>query len=191
MSYTLFISPARVKKLTGIYEVFYDEDIAPYVLQAQDIYVQEKLGTTFYQSLKTKVLSGTTSSYEQVLLNEYIAPMLAQFAVYLALPHIHYKIKNKSVLNGTSEDGTPATLGDIKYLKAQTLDTAQFYGERMREYLRANDEHFDEYRNWDEDYMAPNKFNTYSQGIYIPKPYGCGIYGTKDDNGISKTIDIL
>lgn len=182
MSYVLMISPARLKKLTGIYENFYDEDISSFVLQAQDTHIQEKLGTSFYQGLKTRVMSGTTSNLEKTLLNDYIAPMLANYAVYMALPHIHYKIKNKSVLIGTSEEALTAGLDDIKYLRSNILDTAQFYGERMREFLRANENSFPEYINYDEDYMAPNKFTTYSQGLYIPKPYGCGINKTIDLN---------
>lgn len=173
MSYVLFISSARIKKLTGVYENLYDEYISPYTLQAQDIYVQEKLGTTMYQNLKTKVINDTLSGKETTLLNDYIAPMLAQYSIYLAIPNIHYQIKNKAVLNGTSEDGNPVTLSDVKYLRGQLMDTAQFYGERMREYLRANDTDFPDYINFDEDYMAPNKYSSYTQGIYIPKPYGC------------------
>lgn len=182
MSYVLMISPARLKKLTGIYENFYDEDISPFVLQAQDTNVQEKLGTSFYQGLKTRILSGTTSDLEKTLLNDYIAPMLANYAVWHALPHIHYKIKNKSVMIGTSEDALQADLTDVKYVRGSILDTAQFYGERMREFLRANENSFPEYINYDEDYMAPNRFSTYSQGLYIPKPYGCGINKTIDLN---------
>lgn len=182
MSYVLFISSARLKKLTGIYENFYDEVIQPFVLQAQDIYVQEKLGTTFYQSLKLRVSGGTTSVKEQTLLNDYIAPMLANYSVWLALPAIHYRIKNKSVLVGTSEEAQTADLNEIKYLRSSVLDIAQFYGERMREFLVANQNSFPDYTNFDEDYMAPNKRNTYDTGLYIPKLYGCAI-NKKENEG--------
>jgi len=181
MSYVLFISSGRLKKLTGVYENFYDDVIQPFVLQAQDIYIQEKLGTTFYQGLKTRVLSGTTSATEQTLLNDYIAPMLANYSVYLALPSIHYRIKNKSVLVGTSEEGQIADLSEIKYLRSSILDIAQFYGERTREYLRKNENSFPEYINFDEDYMAPNKLNAYDSGIFIPKGYGCSLYKKENE----------
>jgi len=182
MSYVLFISSARLKKLSGIYENFYDDLIAPFTLQAQDIYVQEKLGTSFYNALKLKVSGGTTTSLEQDLLNNYIAPMLANYAVWLALPSIHYRIKNKSVLVGTSEEAQTADLNEIKYLRASILDVAQFYGERMREFLVDNESSFPTYVNYDENYMAPNKRNTYSQGLYIPKDYGCGL-NKKENEG--------
>lgn len=182
MSYVLFVSAARLKKLSGIYENFYDDVISPFVLQAQDIYIQEKLGTTFYQSLKLKVSGSTTSALEQTLLNDYIAPMLSNYAVWLALPSIHYRIKNKSVLVGTSEEAQTADLNEIKYLRSSILDIAQFYGERMREFLIANENSFPDYINWNEDYMAPNKRNTYSQGLYIPKGYGCGL-NKKENEG--------
>jgi hypothetical protein len=182
MSYVLFISSARLKKLSGIYENFYDDLIQPFTLQAQDIYVQEKLGTSFYNSLKLRVSGSTTTALEQTLLNDYIAPMLANYAVWLALPSIHYRIKNKAVLVGTSEEAQPADLNELKFLRSSILDIAQFYGERMREFLVDNESSFPEYVNYDENYMAPNKRNTYSQGLYIPKDYGCGL-NKKENEG--------
>lgn len=179
MNYVLLISASRVKKLTGVYENFYDEIIAPFVLQAQDIYVQEKLGTTFYQNLRTRVSGNTITTYERTLLNDYIAPMLANYSIYLALPSIHYRIKNKSVMVGTSEESQTASLSELNFVRSSVLDVAQFYGERMREYLRANENEFPDYILYDVDFMKPNKLNTYSQGLYIPKGYGCGLY--KDD----------
>jgi hypothetical protein len=177
MNYVLLTSSARIKKLTGVYENFYDEIISPFVLQAQDIYVQEKLGTTFFNNLKGRVSGNTITSLERVLLNDYIAPMLANYSVYLALPSIHYRIKNKSVLVGTSEEAQTASLQELNFLRSSILDVAQFYGERMREYLRANENSFPDYILYDVDFMKPNKLNTYSQGLYIPKSYGCGLYG--------------
>jgi hypothetical protein len=172
MSYTLFISENRLKRLTAVHANMEPEELTPFVLQAQDIYIQELLGTKFYNNLKTKVLSGTTNSSEQILLNNYIAPTLANYAVYMALPSFNYKMKNKAVLTPTAEEAQNVDLSELKYLRESVKNTAEFYRERTREYLIDNETLFPDYVNYGIDGMAPNKLNTYSSGIVIPTRFG-------------------
>ena len=140
MSYVLFISEARLKKLTAVHDNVEPQELTPFVVQAQDIYIQEILGTRFYQTLKDKITNDTVTGYYQTLLNEYIAPTLANYSVYLAFPSLNYKIKNKAVLTPTSEESQSTDLTSLKYVRGSVLDTAQFYAERTREYLRDNQE---------------------------------------------------
>jgi len=174
MSYVLFISEARLKKLTAVHANVEPDELTPFVQQAQDIYIQEILGTYFYNSLKDKVTGDTVTGYYQTLLDDYIAPTLANYAVYLAFPSLNYKIKNKAVMNPTSEESNATDLTSLKYVRGSIQDTAQFYAERTREYLRDNQEYFPEYLNPGVEGMMPNKNNPYFHGIYIPKHYGCG-----------------
>jgi len=174
MSNVLFISEARLKRLTAVHDNVEPQELTPFVVQAQDIYIQEILGTYFYQSLKDKITNDTISGYYQTLLNDYIAPTLANYAVYLAFPSLNYKIKNKAVLTPTSEESQSTDLSSLKYVRGSVQDTAQFYAQRTREYLRDNQEQFPEYLNPGTDGMMPNKNNPYFHGIYIPKKYGCG-----------------
>jgi hypothetical protein len=174
MSSVIFISEARLKKLTAVHDNVEPQELTPFVVQAQDIYIQDILGTTFYQALQTKITNNDVTGYYQTLLNDYIAPTLANYAVYLAFPSLNYKIKNKAILTPTSEESATTDLTALKYVRGSIQDTAQFYGERTREYIRDNQEQFPEYLNPGTDGMMPNKNNPYFHGIYIPKPYGCG-----------------
>ncbi len=174
MSYVLFISEARLKKLTAVHDNVTPEELTPFVVQAQDIYIQDVLGTTFYQSLKSKIEANTVSGYYSTLLNDYIAPTLANYAVYLAFPSLNYKIMNKAVMTPTSEESSVVDLTSIKYVRGSILDTAQFYSERTREYIIDNQIQFPEYTNPGTDGMTPNRNNPYFHGVYIPKPWsGC------------------
>lgn len=168
MAYVVLISENRLKELTAVHSNMEPDELTPFVIQAQDIYVQELLGTKFYQNLKNRVYSGTTTDAEEVLLNEYIAPTLANFSVYLGLPSFNYKMKNKSVLNPSAEEAQNTGLSELKYLREQVKNTAEFYRERSREYLIDNEELFPDYTNPGIDGMMPNKTNTYSSGIVIP-----------------------
>ena len=93
MANVLFISEARLKALTAVHDNVQPNDIMPFVLQSQDIYIQDILGTTLYNNLKTAVSASTTTAAEQTLINDYLSPTLANYAIYLALPSLNYKVK--------------------------------------------------------------------------------------------------
>lgn len=175
MSNVIFISEALLKSTTSVHINVEPDDLMPFVVQAQDTYIQELLGTKFYNSLKTKVINTSLTNAEKTLLDEYISKCLAHFSVYLALPSLNYKIKNKSVLNPSSETSENTDLQELKYLRGTIKDTAEFYRERAREFLRDNEVDYPDYTNPGIDGMMPNRHNTYSSGIVIPKRYGCGI----------------
>jgi hypothetical protein len=172
MSYTIFISEARLKKLTAVHANMEPDEIMPFVLQAQDIYIQELLGTKFYNGLKNRIVASSLSVAEQTLLNEYIAPTLANYSVYMALPSFNYKMKNKAVLTPSAEEAQNIDLTELKYLRGSVKDAAEFYRERTREFLIDNETDFPEYVNYGIDGMAPNKRNAYSSGIVIPPRLG-------------------
>lgn len=172
MSYTIFISEERLKKLTAVHANMEPDEVMPFVLQAQDIYVQELLGTKYYNYLKENIPLYNLSVYDYDLLNLYIAPMLANYAVYMALPSFNYKMKNKAVLNPSAEEAQNVDLTELKYLRGTIKDAAEFYRERAREFLIDNESEFPDYVNFGVDGMAPNKLNDYRSNIVIPRPYG-------------------
>lgn len=177
MATVIFISEQRLKALTALHANVEPQDLMPAVEQAQDIYVQELLGTTFYNGLKARVVAATLTAQEEVLLKDYIGPMLANYALYMAIPTLSYKIFNKSILQPTSEESQPASLEQIKFVRDNVFSTAQFYRERSREFLRNNSTDFAEYLNPDwQDGMLPDKQGGYYGGIVIPKSRGCGYF---------------
>ena len=183
MAAVIFISEQRLKSTTAIHGNVDPQDLLPAVVTAQDIYVQSLLGTTFYNGLKTRIVAGTETPEEETLLNDYIAPMIANYAMYVAFPTLAYKIFNKSISQPTSEEANPATLEEIKYVRDGVLNTAEFYRERAREFLCNNNEDFPEYQNPDsDDGMVPDKHPDYYSGLVIPKPFGCRFYD-KDEEG--------
>ena len=181
MPNVVFISEGRLKKLTSIHENVEPDDLMPFVIQAQDIYIQEALGTKFYNNLKIKVSGGTTTTYEQELLNDYIAPTLANYSLWLAFPHLNYKVKNKALLQGTSEEAATTDLNTTKYVRGSIENTAQFYRERLRKYLEDFAVNFPDYTNPGTDGMQPNRQNDYFSGLHIPHPIGCGWNGLRVD----------
>lgn len=177
MSYqVILISEEKLKAFTAINDNVRVEDIEPQIIIAQDLYLQPSLGTKFFTSLKNAVFNGTLTSDEVTLLEEYIAPMLLHRSLVLALPFIKYRIADKGVLSGTSETSTQTTLDELQYLVGKVETTAEFYAQRMREFLLDNPGMFTDYQNPGTDGMYPNRRPAYTSTLVTPARRGSGTY---------------
>lgn len=166
----LLVSEQRLKEYTAMDENIRVEDITPFILNAQDIYIQPLLGTKFYNRLKDGVRLEDLNPLEDELLQDYISKALMHYALYLLLPHIKYKIVNKGILNGTSEDTTPTSLDELKYLRQSTIDTAEFYAKRLVVQLKDFPNRFSEYAIPGVIGMRPDKQSPYFSGLVTKQP---------------------
>lgn len=171
MDTVLLVSEQRMKQWTSLDNNIRIDVLTPSILQAQDIYIQDTLGTPFYRRLKEGVVADDLTATEEAFLKDYIGPTLIQYALYLLLPNLKYKMVEKGILNGTSEETAPTTLEEMKYLRESALDTAEFYNKRMLEYLQDNPGMFALYTNpTPQDGMTPNKQNPYFSGLQTNIP---------------------
>ena len=169
MALAILISEQRVKQLTNLDDNVRVDEITPFIIQSQDLYLQDRLGTRFYERLKNGVIASDLNNDEKSLLNDYIAPMLANYALYLMLPGLKYKLVEKGILSGQSEETGSTTLDEVKYLRQSILDTAEFYDERLRERLcDLPSGTFSEYSSPGSDGMSPNNQTPYFSGLVTP-----------------------
>ena len=178
MDTVLLVSEQRMKQWTSLDNNIRIDVLTPSILQAQDIYIQDTLGTPFYNRLKEGVVANDLTADESAFLKDYVGPTLMQYALYLILPHLKYKFVEKGILNGSSEDTDSTNLDELKYLRETALDTAQFYDERQKEYLKDYPNMFPIYRTWNQKGMKPNKETPYFSGLQtnIPRRHDLWIY---------------
>jgi hypothetical protein len=178
MDTVLLVSEQRMKQWTSLDNNIRIDVLTPSILQAQDIYIQDTLGTPFYNRLKEGVVANDLTADESAFLKDYVGPTLMQYALYLILPHLKYKFVEKGILNGSSEDTDSTNLDELKYLRETALDTAQFYDERQKEYLKDYPNMFPIYRTWNQKGMKPNKETPYFSGLQtnIPRRNDLWIY---------------
>ena len=170
MALAILISEQRVKQLTNLDDNIRVEEITPFIIQSMDLYLQDRIGTKFFTRLKEGVIADDLNADEKTLLNDYIAPMLAHYSVYLMLPGLKYKLVEKGILSGESEETGTTSLEELKYLRQTVLDTAEFYDERLREYLcDVPSGTFPEYSQPGTDGMQPNHKTAYFSGLVVPK----------------------
>jgi hypothetical protein len=187
----LLVSEQRFKQWTQLDDNVRMNEITPFILQAQDIYMQDTLGTKFYTRLKNGIIANDLTADEQLLLREYIAPTLMNYALYMMMPSLKYKFVNQGIVSGTSEGTTPTTLDELQYLRQTTLDTAEFYNKRLLKYFYDNPTMFVDYQSPGTDGMMPNKDNPYFSGLVVPNNrlnYYEERYGDCSDCGPSTTI---
>ena len=173
MSYILFISEAKLKDSTAINLNVDVELLLPYVRQAQKLYVETKLGTDLKQKLKDLIVAGTVgdagNEAYKTLLDDYIGDMLPNWAFYHAVPFLRFKIENGNIYSKTSETGTALSTEESQHLREEVRNTAEYYTERMIDYICNNTSSFPEYSTNSGADVNPDS-NAYYNGMNLERP---------------------
>tara|TARA_R100001594_G_scaffold19372_1_gene37846 strand:- start:302 stop:880 length:579 start_codon:yes stop_codon:yes gene_type:complete len=173
MAYVLFISESKLKESTAI-NLNVDTDLLlPYVRQAQKLYVEPKLGTDLTQKIKDLITANTISdagnAAYKTLLDDYIGDMLPNWAFYHAIPFLRFKIENGNIYSKTSETGTALSTEESQHLREEVSNTAQYYTERMIDYVTNNISSFPEYNTNSGADVSPDS-NAYYNGMNLERP---------------------
>lgn len=171
MGRVLFLSTYRLKKNTPIQQNVDDDLLNPYIYKAQETHIQQILGTNLYDTIATMIQTNAISQPQnanyKTLLDDYITPCLIEYSFYEVMPFISLKITNKSIVRGNAEFATEGDLSDLKYLRQTVLDIAQFYAQRVSNYLKQYSYNYPEYfTNSGLDKIVPNS-TSYFNGVYI------------------------
>tara|TARA_R100001163_G_C5059302_1_gene195983 strand:+ start:1330 stop:1905 length:576 start_codon:yes stop_codon:yes gene_type:complete len=184
MSYVLFISEQKLKESTAINLNVDTNILLPYVRQAQKLYVETKLGTQLNQKLKDLITAGTIDNVAnaayKTLLDDYIGDMLPNWAFYHAIPFLRFKIENGNIYSKTSETGNSLTTEESQHLREEVRNTAEYYTERMIEYICNNSGSFPEYSTNSGADVSPDK-NAYYAGMNLERPMQQGTKLTLSD----------
>ena len=154
------------------------EKIQPYVIQAQDLYLQQSIGETGLNALKAGVQNNNLTPDEQTFMRNYVQPLVTNYAFWLCLPFINFKVTNKALSKESSEYSQAADLDEMKYLRSSVKDASEFYQRRLVKWLLDHPGTFTWYDNpapLDNLYKTPQ---SYFGGIYTPFGYGAANYPT-------------
>ena len=167
IQHTLYISSTRIKKDTALGGSVDDNIIMPYILLAQDMFILPVLGTDLDAKLKAEIQAGSLSGAYKTLVETYIQPALVQFSFTELAPFLRLRFVNNSVVvMGDTDTGSSATYEDIKPLMDRSKDAAEFYRQRLIDYLRNNSSSFSEYTSNSGSDLDPT-VNNYFAGINL------------------------
>ena len=173
MAYVLFISEEKLKDSTAINLNVDVNLLLPYVRQAQKLYVETKLGTDLTEKLKSEIKAGTLAGDYKTLVDDYIGDMLPNWAFYHAIPFLRFKIENGNIYSKTSENGNALSTEEAQHLREEVRNTAEYYTERLIEYVTNNVGSFPEYSTNTGADVNPDK-NAYYNGMNLERPNGQG-----------------
>lgn len=166
---TYLLSTNALKQNTAINQNVDDNLLLNAIWEAQEINVQQTCGSRLYKKIVSLVANNTIGSAGnanyKTLLDEYITPIINYYAWMNALVYISYKSMNKGLQTQNSDNSQSASMSEMQFVRDDIRNKAEFFAQRLSDYLHANRSLYPEYNNNSGiDEMTPNH-NQYSCGI--------------------------
>lgn len=160
MAKALFITTNDLVKHTIVNGNVDPDSYTQYIFQAQQIHVQNYLGTKLYNKINDGIVAGNLAVPYTTLLNDYIKMMVVHWTMVEFLPYASVKISEKGVFKHSSENSTVVDKNEIDYLVEKARATAQSYTNRFIDYMCYNQVLFPEYNaNTSSDMYPDNNAN--------------------------------
>lgn len=176
-----FITTSYIKRYySGYLDQNIDDDaLNSFILIAQNVRIQSVLGYELYMRFINDINTYQEPQGQQYvfLMNNYIQPAVALWTIYEAAPNLGFKITNKAVSQKSSEYGQPSSRQDIEYIRQQISNNAQFYSQRIREYITNYPNDFPEYYQITGVNRIKAKRNNYFGGLWLPDTMYLGSKG--------------
>lgn len=164
----LFVSVQYIRNNSVINDNVDSELIEPWIPISQDKYIEPILGTALMTRLKTAITAGSVTGNTKILLDDHVQKTLREWVIYESLPFLNFKLTNKAISKKDSDNSTPSDVSEIVYLRNNIRDTAEYYSQRLTNFLKSNVDIFPEYLNPgnDIDTIRPNN-SSYFNGLYL------------------------
>jgi hypothetical protein len=145
MAEVLLIERSDIVKYTPLDGNVDTDRFIQFIKIAQDIHIQNYLGTDLLNRLKSDIESGTLSGVYLDLLNNYVKQMLIHWAMVEYLPFSAYTVANKGVFKHTAESSETVQKNEVDFLIEKQRITAENYSQRFVDYMSFNSSSFPEY----------------------------------------------
>ena len=176
MATAIFIKPEDIKRKTIIDGSVDEDKFMAFIENSQKIHIRNYLGSKLYDRLQAGIIADDLSADEVTLIDDYVQDALIYFAMADYLPFASFTVSNGGVFRHTSENSSTVDMEDIKFLAKKIRSDAEYYAQRLVDYLCHNDSLYPEYTaNVDEDIRPDKKVNYtgswYFGGAQDTKPY--------------------
>lgn len=164
MATPLFIKRSDIVKNTALSGNVDPDKFLQFVKLAQEIHIQNFLGTDLYNKISNDILASTLTGDYLSLVNDYVQPMLIHYAMAEYLPFAAYTIANGGIFKHNSENATQPSKSEIDVLISKERDYAEYYTNRFVDYMSFNaSSMFPEYYTNNNEDIYPDK-ESYYQG---------------------------
>ena len=169
----LLVSEEKLKSFCSqINQNVNPQDLLSSVVSAQEIYLVNLIGSTFYKALLAEIRTGTLTVANKYFLDTYVSPTLCYYSLVLALPWLKYKITNKSVLSPKSESADSIEMEELKFLIDNTRNIAEQYGTLLQRFLMWHPTDYPLYnQSLQQDGLLPDRGPVYTAPL-VTSHYG-------------------
>mgnify|MGYP003124751169 FL=1 len=154
----LFITRTDLAKNTILNGNVDTDKFIQFIKIAQQMHIQNYLGTQLYDKIEKDVIDGTLSGDYLTLVQDYVQPMLIHFAMVDYLPFASYEVKNGGLFKHRTETSDSVTKDEVDFLTQKHRNFADFYTRRFIDYMAFNSQSmFPEYWNNVNSDMYPDR----------------------------------
>lgn len=130
----LWITQSYLKSFTPLNNNIDVSEVSNHIETAQLIYTREILGKNLYDDLDAKIFSASLSAREAELV-DILKQAIAYRSSEIAVPFLSIKLRSKGAVRLRDEFAEPASLEDMKYIRHELKNRAEYYETRSKEFL--------------------------------------------------------
>ena len=180
-SNTLLISVQQLKERTGLHSNVDEKQVTPDIKYCQDAYIMPLLGTALMEKLQADIEAGIPTGNYLILWNDYVLDALCYYVLGESPMTLTYQLYNKGLVRKTSENTQTPDVQEIISMADKYKKRAEWYGQRLADYLMQNYSLFTEYTNPGSgiDTFIPES-NAYMTSFFMGDSYEGGSYQSSD-----------
>lgn len=177
----LLISEDYIKSTTNISDNIAGDYLLPSIKLAQDIDLEETIGTQLLKKLQKLVFDNDISNEEnsnyKLLLDNYIQKYLAYATIKHLTPTVAYKIVNQGVVRTDDDKSYNITSNEVDKVMDYYSHLSNTYKKRLQLFLTSNYNNFPELLNWKSiDDIRANLYSAAGCNLSLGGPRGKSIF---------------
>lgn len=167
MANVLFISEPYLKDNSVINTNIEFKQLRPTIMAVQDMQIQQAIGSPMFEELKAQVIANNVTAANLTLITDYLQPAIMYWVLADSPLLLSYKFTNKGIISHNSDNAVNATQNEINFLAQNYKKKAEWYTERVTDYLCANHVLYPTYVGPVPDGgISPNQ-NRYTSGLFV------------------------
>lgn len=168
MKNVLLTNENIIKSVTNIFDNVNGNYLLPSIKIAQDIDLEEVIGTELLRKLQSDVYNDSFEEKYKTLLDDYVLPFLNYSTIVRLIPTVAFKITNAGIVKTDDEKMTSVSPVEVDKIEAEYRHIADVYKGKLQKFLLANHSDYPELSaSLTVDKIRQNLYSTATCGISL------------------------
>ena len=164
MATVLFINRTDLVRNSIIDGNVDSDKFLPFLKLAQEVHIQNYLGTQMYNSLTVAIpnIDLPANARWKTLLDDYVVPMMIWFSQVEYIPFASYQLRNGGMMKHRSENSDTVSKEEVDFLVEKARTNAEWYSRRFIDFMAFNQTTYPEYTSNVNDDIYPSYDATFN-----------------------------